>query len=133
MIDLDSSKHSLACNLNATETGKFDLCICGLTAARNGEPRYPKVLNRAVIKTTPEGAVFVGRPTKWGNPFKIGQDGTRDEVIAKYREMLAVDPGLVQDARRELRGKNLVCWCAPLPCHADILLEVANAPIETTG
>lgn len=72
------------------------------------------------------GAVYVGRPTKWGNPFVIGKHGTREQVIARYRAMLDANPALKAAAREELRGKDLVCWCAPLACHADVLMEVAN-------
>lgn len=59
------------------------------------------------------------------NPFAIGRDGTRDEVIAKYRVWIAQQPALLA-ALRELRGKPLVCWCAPERCHAEVLLELAN-------
>ena len=82
----------------------------------------PKVLNKRYVESPVEGAVYVGRPTKWGNPFVIGRDGTRKEVIEKYRGWLAesgLDP-------KELEGKDLVCWCAPMACHADVLLELAN-------
>jgi len=74
----------------------------------------------------PSDALYIGRPTKWGNPFVIGKDGTRDEVIAKYREWLLAKPELVELAKRELAGKNLVCFCAPNACHGDVLIEVAN-------
>jgi hypothetical protein len=63
--------------------------------------------------------VYVGRPTKWGNPFKIGRDGTRAEVIERYERWLLEQPELVA-ALDELRGKTLGCWCAPEPCHADV-------------
>jgi len=72
-----------------------------------------------------DNQVYVARPSKWGNPFHIGRDGTRDEVIAKYREWLKTKPELLLDLH-ELVGKDLLCWCAPLPCHADILLEMAR-------
>ena len=65
--------------------------------------------------------VYIGRPSKWGNPFTIGKDGTRDEVIAKYRVHLH-ESGLIADIE-ELRGKTLGCWCAPKPCHGDVLAE----------
>jgi hypothetical protein len=74
----------------------------------------------------PPQAVYVGRPTKWGNPFAIGRDGTRDEVIAKYRAWIVSQPKLAEDARRELRGHDLVCWCSPEPCHAEVLAKLAN-------
>ncbi len=70
--------------------------------------------------------VYVGRPSKWGNPFQIGRDGSREEVINKYRVWLLDQPKLVAEARQELRGKILGCWCAPKQCHADVLVEVAN-------
>lgn len=76
-------------------------------------------------KTAPAGAIYVGRPTKWGNPFEIGKDGTRDEVIAKYETWLQQQPELLNDIKT-LRGKDLVCYCAPQKCHADILLRLAN-------
>jgi hypothetical protein len=72
----------------------------------------------------PPNTVYVGRPTKWGNPYKIGVDGSREEVIAKYREWLKKkleeDPTFLDP----LKGKDLACWC-PLnkPCHADVILE----------
>lgn len=69
--------------------------------------------------------VYVGRPTKWGNPFKVGRDGTRREVIAKYRAYL-LEHETLMDELPELRGKILACWCAPKACHADVLLELAN-------
>ena len=59
--------------------------------------------------------------------YHIGVDGTRDQVLKKYREYLEASPGLVNEAKKELRGKNLACWCQPTEdCHADILLEIAN-------
>lgn len=101
-----------------------------------GSPTLPKVLNKRTDKI-PQGAVYVGRPSKWGNPFTIGRDGTRKEVIEKYKryienELLYQDTYAMSNSPKdildiaELKGKCLVCWCAPLPCHADILLELAN-------
>lgn len=80
------------------------------------------------ITETPEAEdVFIGRPSKWGNPFKVGRDGLRHEVVERYKEYLLKDrPDLVRDAKLQLRGKNLVCYCAPKQCHGDILLEIAN-------
>ena len=83
----------------------------------------PKVLNKRTDKIPPD-AVYVGRPSKWGNPCKIGEDGDREGVIALYR--VALGRSMSNLDITELRGKDLVCWCAPLPCHADILLEMAN-------
>lgn len=73
------------------------------------------------------GAVYVGRGSKWGNPWVIGRDGTRTEVIGKYAAwLLGERQDLVDAARVELRGKDLVCHCAPLACHGEILMQVAN-------
>lgn len=69
--------------------------------------------------------VYVGRPTKWGNPFVIGRDGSRELVIAKYRAWIQRQPALLA-ALPELKDKVLGCWCAPLACHADVLVELAN-------
>jgi len=75
----------------------------------------------------PEGAVYVGRPSKWGNPFKaeIGIS----EYAGRMRARLLFEAYVwdLSDDLCELRGKDLVCWC-PLdqPCHADILLDLAN-------
>ena len=62
----------------------------------------------------------------WGNPFTIQEYGSRARVIDMYKHWLIgeIDEGKLDLS--ELRGKDLVCWCAPLPCHADILLELAN-------
>jgi len=72
----------------------------------------------------PLDTVYVGRPSRWGNPFKIGANGNRQQVIAKFRSSLSIEDR--KKIRRELVGKNLSCWCSPLPCHADVLLEIAN-------
>ncbi|EKS26825.1 MULTISPECIES: DUF4326 domain-containing protein [Nitrobacteraceae] len=85
-----------------------------------------KVLNaRAVGKRSSATQVYIGRPSKWGNPFVIGRDGSRAEVIAKYRAWIVVQPALM-NALGELRSRDLVCWCAPLACHGDVLVEPAK-------
>ena len=72
------------------------------------------------------GAVYVGRPTPWGNPFALTEYG-RDEAIRLYVEWLdAPDQAELRERIPTLRGKDLVCWCAPEACHADVLLERAN-------
>lgn len=88
----------------------------------------------------PANAVYVGRPTRWGNPYRLGQvvhrgnswSGrdehliTLEQVVAAYRKWLFTiehSEGLIP----ELRGKDLACWCSlDQPCHADVLLEIAN-------
>jgi hypothetical protein len=84
----------------------------------------PRVLNKK-LSGLPAGAVYIGRPGKWGNPFVIGRDGTRGEVVTKYRAYLLANRALMA-ALPELTGKDLVCWCAPDACHGDVLLELAN-------
>lgn len=76
----------------------------------------------------PEGAVYVGRPTKWGNPFPVSEYG-RAEAVGRFQTWLRNTPegrAVAEAARNELRGKNLMCWCGKGPCHADELLRVAN-------
>jgi Domain of unknown function (DUF4326) len=73
--------------------------------------------------------VYIGRPSKWGNPFKIGKDGSREEVIQKYRRWILANPVLVAQVPTELRGKKLGCWCKPNPCHGDVLAELADKTI----
>jgi Domain of unknown function (DUF4326) len=69
--------------------------------------------------------VPIDRTTKWGNPYAIGNlYGTREEVIEKYRRYL-YDSGLINDIE-ELRDKILGCWCAPRPCHGDVLVSILN-------
>jgi Domain of unknown function (DUF4326) len=80
--------------------------------------------------------VYVGRAVRRGgwhldrspyaNPFRPGPDGTREQVIDRYREWLTGRPDLLARLP-ELRGRRLGCWCAPLPCHADVLAELADS------
>lgn len=95
----------------------------------------------------PPNTVKVDRSTKWGNPFRVHGDGylmAPELAVRAFRELLAKEgcwwpkmprpgrlvstpPTTLGDVRRKLRGKNLACWCAPgKPCHADVLLEIAN-------
>lgn len=84
-----------------------------------------QVLNKRV-HGIPAGAIYVGRPSKWGNPFSIGKDGDRAEVIRKYRNYICENAELRKQIG-ELTNHDLVCWCAPEACHADILLELAES------
>ena len=69
--------------------------------------------------------VYIGRPGKWGNPFMIGKDGTREEVIKKYEKWILTNKPLLKDLA-ELKGKTLGCWCKPANCHGDILKKLAE-------
>ena len=87
----------------------------------------PRVLNRHVDEWT-EGAVSIERPGTHGNKFIVGVHGTRVDCVAFHRSWLWDDEQREyrERVRRELRGRDLVCVCAPMPCHGDALLEVAN-------
>lgn len=91
----------------------------------------------------PEGAIYVGRPSKWGNPVRVGGMVYCESAGRAWSRPITADDAVsffevdlrcgflrfrIEDIRRELRGHDLVCWC-PLasPCHADVLLELANA------
>lgn len=87
-----------------------------------------KVLNRATDSLT-DNSVYIGRPSKWGNPFVIGVDGTRSEVIEKFKEYLYSSPELMSSLH-ELVGKDLVCWCKPKACHGDVLLQAVEEYIR---
>jgi hypothetical protein len=89
----------------------------------------------------PENTVKVDRTTKWGNPFVIGEDGTQEECIRQFELLVSgralpkaaltgsrkVYRAMVHEHIKELRARNLACWCEPgTPCHADVLLKLAN-------
>lgn len=96
----------------------------------------PKVWNMRDT-TRPEDAIYVGRgkhvSMKWGNPFQVGKDGSRQQVIEMFRKHL-FESSLIDDIA-ELQGQDLVCWCAPdggittrdpLICHGQVLLQYSN-------
>jgi hypothetical protein len=87
----------------------------------------PMVLNKRRLpgRRLPPGAVYIGRPSFWGNPFKLGRDGTRDEVMEKYGAWLErrlEDPAFRARLARLGEATALVCWCKPEPCHGDLLV-----------
>lgn len=67
--------------------------------------------------------VYIGRPSKWGNPYVIGKDGTRDEVIQKYEEHVRSSKILMR-ALPSLDGKVLGCWCGSKRCHGEVLIKI---------
>lgn len=103
----------------------------GTVGVASTEKIGPRVYNKR--GKFPKDAVYVGRPSKWGNPFSH-TPGTlaertvhsRGDAVRMYGEWLHKNHLLMAQAQQELAGKDLVCWCAPLSCHADILLQVAN-------
>ena len=68
--------------------------------------------------------VYIGRPSKWGNPFVIGKDGDRNEVVRKYEEWILKSP--LMESLDELKGHTLICWCAPEACHGDVLKKLCE-------
>jgi hypothetical protein len=86
---------------------------------------------KAWAKRKPPGTIYVGRPSRWGNPFQPRGKTieAHQEAVDEYRDWL-MEPERAffrEDIRRELRGHDLSCWCRiNWPCHADVLLEVAN-------
>jgi hypothetical protein len=82
-------------------------------------------------------AVYIGRGSPWGNPYSTKESvyptlqvATTEEAITKFKEYVLSDADLLRKVRAELKGKDLVCFCKPKPCHGDVLLELANE--ETT-
>jgi len=69
--------------------------------------------------------IRVDRQTKWGNLFPMAHETERDRVIQQHATWIVTQPQLMR-ALHELEGKDLACWCAPKPCHADTLLALAN-------
>lgn len=89
----------------------------------------PQVLNFYKCNPkNPPGSVYIGRGrgSEWGNPFPINATTTRAEAVEQHKKWFLARPELMLKAQQELRGLDLVCFCAPLPCHGDILLSVAN-------
>lgn len=84
----------------------------------------PNVLNK-YHGNIPKNAVNIMRPSKWGNPYKIGRDGNRDEVVKKFITYLLTNQKLMADLH-ELKGKDLVCCCSPQLCHGHVLKFYAN-------
>lgn len=93
----------------------------------------PKVFHQSCFprEFRQEPSVHIGRKGPYGNPFVINVHGSREEVIAKYRDWLiqtlAVDEKFKAQFVNDLRGRNLICHCKPLPCHGDVILEVLSA------
>lgn len=85
--------------------------------------RATRVIN---IRSGKPYDIYIGRPSRWGNPFVTGRDGTRAVVIGRYELWLQTQPSLLADLHT-LRGKTLACWCKPAPCHGDVLARLADS------
>jgi len=81
------------------------------------------MITKVVNCNTDDFDEYIGRPSIWGNPFRIGIDGTREECINKYREWVITQDHLMENIHT-LERKRLGCWCKPKACHGDILVEL---------
>jgi hypothetical protein len=89
----------------------------------------PKILNaRNINRSDYPNAVYCGRPSKWGNPFKMVEGG-REQSIKKHRDWVYSQPEFIRQIETELEGKDLICWCKPKSCHCDVYLDIANKGI----
>lgn len=77
--------------------------------------------------------VYIGRGSKFGNPYSHLPNSaapfpveTREDAIRLYEEWIRSQPELMEAVKKELRGKILGCWCAPLACHGDVLIRISN-------
>ena len=92
----------------------------------------PKRIQRKRTKgwKAPTNAVYVGRPTKWGNPYRVSRWQSPQTCVEKYAAKIETNLWTFptkHDIQEELGGKDLICWCRlSEPCHADVLLELAN-------
>lgn len=115
------------------ESGPSDppCCDCGeYLVNKNGILQCPvhgldHAETRVVNIHHEKAQVYIGRGSKWGNPFHIGKDGTREEVIEKYHQYILGNSQLLT-CLHELNGKTLGCYCKPLFCHGDVLVELIN-------
>lgn len=95
--------------------------------------RPARILNAHAVGTDKADAIYVGRPTKWGNPVKVDEDTPRGEALNGYLDFLKKNPAIIAAARTELAGRDLICWCAPRACHAGVLAHVAAGhPVPDT-
>ena len=83
----------------------------------------PKVFSRRRPHEIPTGAIYVGRPSSWGNPFS---KGSKEKNIADFREYAEKRKKREPEWLKPLKGKNVVCWCSPSGCHGDVIIELAN-------
>ena len=96
----------------------------------------PKVFNKH-HKDAPKDAVYIGRGSVWGNPFThmdskypdVIKVANREEAVRAFESMVRSSEDVIQVIRSHLKGKDLVCFCAPRACHGDVLLKIANEEV----
>lgn len=117
---------------SANEDLKYELPWKWNPVSRGWRRYSPRVLNKRFdgdfIRMLGSDAVYIGRGSKWGNPYRIGGGVSREGSIVMFMEYLLNKPELL-GSLHELKGKFLVCYCAPEACHGDVLIDLAN-PIE---
>jgi len=90
-------------------------------------------MRKTTVGRVGESGTYIGRPTAFGNPYTIDKDGTREEVIEKYRAHLLrkikANPAF-RKKLKALRGRHLVCYCSPLACHGDVIAEYLDGLTE---
>lgn len=73
--------------------------------------------------------MYIGRPTKWANPYPLTRESMREDVSVKYELYMAtrlINGDITQEDFIELRDKNLLCWCAPKRCHGDTIFKLVS-------
>ena len=96
------------------------------------EPALPAMKTTVVHCRKSRYDVYIGRPSKWGNPFRLGKNASRLTVLEQYRAWILQQEHLLADLH-ELRGKLLGCWCKPEICHGDVLAELADSLAISVG
>jgi Domain of unknown function (DUF4326) len=102
------------------------ICSCGYPECQTAKPRRVRMTRRMPWRHLAPDAVIVDRRSRWGNPYPVAEHGRR-RAVAMFRWRLYSTPGLLDQARAELAGRDIACWC-PLDedCHADVLLAAMN-------
>lgn len=93
------------------------------------KPRILNIRDFTGGKPWPKDTVSIMRPSVYGNPYRM-EDSSREDCIVKFKAYVKRSPALVELAQVVLRGRNLMCCCAPLQCHGDVWLKVANGPMR---
>jgi len=87
---------------------------------------FPRLYNKRIDKNIPKDAVLIDRTTFWGNMFKMENENERNMVCDQFENWIKHFPGVIKKAKKDLAGKDLVCWCHPKRCHGETLLRIAN-------
>ena len=126
---------SLIAHLDTTELRRITTRWIMEPWWKNGNRGYPEMVVslrasevKEALRDPESGVVRIDRATRWGNPFKIDSENSREDVIERYREHLYLEVmkgNITKSELAELAGKMLACWCKPEPCHGDVLARAA--------